>query len=133
MSAAHALVQPALDVKRYAEVFKRAMRDPLAVRDDEIELLTESDRELVALRCEVEEGMLGAMVIRSLGGVPPARKHRLSDARLRQLCAAARRPGFRVSDVPAQEFALLCANSEQSAVFERAVGEGLDADLGGTP
>jgi hypothetical protein len=114
----------------YANIFKRAVADPMSVTDEELNQLSDDDRALVVMRIERECEEIDNVLRRRAGVAHVASAHRLSEARLEELCAAARKPGFMFTSVPLDEYTLLCANPDQHAVFESAFAEGFDAGGG---
>lgn len=109
------------DAGPYAQLFARAMRSPLDTSDDDIAKLTPADRALLELRIDAEVDVINRRIVRSLGGVPPAPKHRVSDARLAQLEDLVRRGS--VLDISATEWRMLCANGEQLDQLVAAAAE----------
>ncbi len=93
----------------------------MSVTDDELGVLSDADRALVALRIDREIEEIDNALRRRAGAEPAPSAHRLSEARLKELCAAARRPGFSVCDVPLDEYVMLCGNPDQHASFVLAI------------
>jgi hypothetical protein len=116
-----------MNAREYARHFVRVMHAPWDASDEDIAALTPADQDLYADAVDAALHELDNHERRILGMKPRPSPTRLLESRMTELCAAARRPDFSLTDIPAGEWRRLCANPDQLAALERALGEGLAA------
>jgi len=102
--------------RQYAQLFTRAMKDPMSVTNEDLGRLTPEDRHLFVVRCEVESELIENELRRRCGMPPLPLSHRVSKARIAELRNAMKRPGCSVLDIPQDEWLALCAGGQLGEV-----------------
>jgi hypothetical protein len=102
--------------RTYAQLFRRAMRDPGSLTEAELAQLTDEDLHLYTIRCDVEAQVIDNELRKRCGMGPLPLSQRISRARLKELREAMRRPEWSPLDIPLDEWIALCAGGQLEEV-----------------